>query len=62
MIERVLLRLAVLARHPPSPKKALVVAVIVALTVVPVGLGMLGWWPDWAEMEPRSRGWRILPP
>jgi len=59
MIERVLLRLAVLARHPPSPKKALVVAVIVALTAVPVGLEMLGWWPDWAEMEPRSRGWRI---
>ncbi|WP_306151842.1 hypothetical protein [Roseovarius sp. MMSF_3281] len=61
MIERILLRLAVLARNPPSPRKALIVGCIVALTALVAGIDMLGWWPDWAQVEPRTRRRTILP-
>jgi hypothetical protein len=61
MIERILLRLAVLARNPPSPQKALIVGCIVAVTALFAGIEMLGWWPEWAEVTPRGRGWSILP-
>ena len=61
MMERIFLRLAILARNPPSPKKALIVGCIVAVTALAAGIDMLGLWPDWAQIEPRTRRRSILP-
>ncbi|KUF11715.1 hypothetical protein [Pseudoponticoccus marisrubri] len=46
-----LIRLALIARNPPSPKKAMVVGAVVLIVLAAAGLEALGLWPDWAQAE-----------
>ena len=48
-----LLRAAKWARHPPSPRMVALVLAIIAAGLVMVALQWLGWWPDWATIDPR---------
>lgn len=45
------MRLSLIARNPPSPKKALVVAAILLIVLAAGGIEALGYWPDWARTE-----------
>lgn len=54
-----LLRMAKWARHPPSPRRVMIVAIVVAAGFALAGLEWLGLWPDWAQVEPLPRAPRL---
>ena len=48
---RIFLRMARLARFPPSREKQILVASVIVITVAIVGIEALFGWPDWAKVE-----------
>ncbi len=53
-----LLRAVRWARNPPSERHVLIVLIAVALALAIAGLGYLGLWPEWAQLE-HGRGMRL---
>lgn len=53
------LRMARWARNPPGPRQVRLVLIVIAITLVVVGIEYFFGWPDSLSVEPRSR--RILP-
>jgi uncharacterized membrane protein len=53
---RLLLRMAMWVRNPPSRQQVYVMAAVVAFAAVIVTIEWLGYWPDWMRVErlPRS--------
>ena len=49
------LRMARWARHPPSPQRVKLMAILVALCVMLWGIDLMGWWPDWLAVNGRAR-------
>ena len=56
-LSRLFLRMARLARHPPSGRVMVTGLVVVAICVALVAIEAAGWWPDWLRAE-RVRGVR----
>ncbi|MBH0238742.1 hypothetical protein [Methylobrevis albus] len=52
-IERLLLRMAIWIRRPPSRRRIMMVVVIGALGLAIVGIERYVGWPDWARLEPK---------
>lgn len=50
-----LMRASRWARNPPSAKRVRLVLALLALIAVIVLLEWGGFWPDWAQMEPRRQ-------
>lgn len=49
------LRMARRARHPPSPARMKLMAVVAALCVLIWGIEALGWWPEWLAVNGRAK-------
>lgn len=54
-----LIRASRWARHPPSARTVKIVAAIVVAGLLIVAAEKMGFWPDWAQVDP-SRGRRPL--
>lgn len=54
-MDRWLLRMSRWARNPPSQKRVLTVAVVVAICLAIYGLEQLGLWPDRATAQRMRR-------
>jgi len=50
-----ILRMAQWLRHPPSPRRVAIGAVVMALVALIWGLDVAGLWPDWARTERAPR-------
>lgn len=48
---RWLMRAAMWARNPPSPRKAKMFAALVALCIAIATIEYFGFWPDWATLD-----------
>lgn len=46
-----LMRAALWARNPPSPKMVKLVFGVIAIVIVIVVIEKLGFWPEWATLE-----------
>ena len=55
-----LLRAARIARRPPSNKRLILIAVVMAIVLVLYGIEQLWGWPEWLTPERVNRG-RALP-
>ncbi|OWY15281.1 hypothetical protein B6V72_01410 [Thioclava sp. F34-6] len=49
-----LLRMARWARRPPSMTQVKIVAVVTLAVIAIVVIEKLGYWPDWATVNPRA--------
>jgi hypothetical protein len=49
------LRMSKWARHRPSDTRVKLVGCVILLALAIVGIEWMGWWPDWATVEPRRR-------
>ncbi|GAB5377214.1 MAG: hypothetical protein AcusKO_36760 [Acuticoccus sp.] len=54
-MERILIRMAMLLRRPPSKRKLIVIGAVMAFAVAVWGLEQFGLWPDWAGAEQMGR-------
>lgn len=45
-----LLKMAQWVRHPPSMKRVIIGAVVLAAALIIIGADWLGLWPDWAHV------------
>ena len=50
-----LMRASRWARRPPSARRVMLVAAVIAVAVLIVALDRTGTWPDWARMERMRR-------
>ncbi len=50
-----LLRMARWARNPPSPRRVMLVAVVIGICLILVGLEKLGFWPEWLSVTSGKR-------
>ena len=50
-----LLRMARWARHPTSPQRVKLMAIVVAICALIWGIELSGWWPDWLAVNGRAR-------
>ncbi|TQS72788.1 hypothetical protein ERN12_03090 [Rhodobacteraceae bacterium] len=48
------LRMARWARHPPSKKQVKLVAVVAVIVIAIAAVEWLGFWPDWATVNPKG--------
>lgn len=62
MNPRWLLRMARWARNPPPARQVKIVLVVLALCLLIAGLARLGYWPDWARLQPMRPHWRAPSP
>ncbi|MBD8665306.1 hypothetical protein IFT59_18865 [Rhizobium sp. CFBP 8752] len=55
---RLLIRMSLWIRHPPSRQQIYIMAIVVVLAAIVVGIEWLGYWPDWMRVDklPRSPG------
>ncbi|WP_121065051.1 hypothetical protein [Chachezhania antarctica] len=51
MNPRHFVKMSRLAKHPPSTRKMIVMAVMIGLAALVAGIEKLGYWPDWATAE-----------
>lgn len=56
-----LLRASRWARNPPKTRTVALVLVVIALSLLLVGLEHFGLWPEWAQMD-RPRGLHLRRP
>lgn len=54
-MERLLLRMAMWARRPPSRRFIMVGVVVIAVAAVLYGIESAGYWPEWAEADRMGR-------
>ena len=49
-----LLRMAKWVRRPPSMLQVKIAAVVIAIVIAIVVIDKLGFWPDWARVNPKG--------
>lgn len=55
MTLRLFLRMAQLARRPPSLGRVILFVAVIAACLLIVGIERLGYWPDWLTLKPHRR-------
>ena len=50
------LRMAKWARNPPSEKRLILIAIVIAVCLVVFGLERLFGWPDWLSVDSTPKG------
>ncbi|OCX63090.1 hypothetical protein BFP70_12810 [Thioclava sp. SK-1] len=49
-----LIRASRWVRNPPSPQRVKLVFAAIVIALLVVGIEWMGWWPEWAAVDPKS--------
>lgn len=58
-LTRILFRMALWLRRPPSLQRIIIIAVVILLGLAVVGLEMAGLWPSWMTLDRPPRPMRM---